>query len=113
MIRRPPRSTLFPYTTLFRSGSDHIGDELRLAPDVLHQRFGGLHRRGGDESVLALFEIHPAAADLHLIIDSAEELQRPVGAPAGEVSGLVEACRPRFRESIGKEDAQIGRASWR
>src|SRR3712207_7708762 len=23
MIRRPPRSTLFPYTTLFRSHSDH------------------------------------------------------------------------------------------
>src|SRR3712207_8138258 len=25
MIRRPPRSTLFPYTTLFRSG-EHAGD---------------------------------------------------------------------------------------
>src|SRR3989442_7982100 len=25
MIRRPPRSTLFPYTTLFRSLSDLIG----------------------------------------------------------------------------------------
>src|SRR2546422_8337774 len=25
MIRRPPRSTLFPYTTLFRSRIDHIG----------------------------------------------------------------------------------------
>src|SRR3712207_8028061 len=24
MIRRPPRSTLFPYTTLFRSGLDNI-----------------------------------------------------------------------------------------
>src|SRR2546430_12609192 len=24
MIRRPPRSTLFPYTTLFRSGVDHL-----------------------------------------------------------------------------------------
>src|SRR5260370_23028833 len=24
MIRRPPRSTLFPYTTLFRSGADLI-----------------------------------------------------------------------------------------
>src|SRR2546430_11026146 len=24
MIRRPPRSTLFPYTTLFRSHSDHF-----------------------------------------------------------------------------------------
>src|SRR2546427_6213766 len=26
MIRRPPRSTLFPYTTLFRSGGTHLGD---------------------------------------------------------------------------------------
>src|SRR5256885_3057211 len=25
MIRRPPRSTLFPYTTLFRSGEDLVG----------------------------------------------------------------------------------------
>src|SRR5688572_33139058 len=24
MIRRPPRSTLFPYTTLFRSGQQHV-----------------------------------------------------------------------------------------
>src|SRR2546422_6694858 len=24
MIRRPPRSTLFPYTTLFRSGVGHV-----------------------------------------------------------------------------------------
>src|SRR5256885_12499113 len=26
MIRRPPRSTLFPYTTLFRSGADSRSD---------------------------------------------------------------------------------------
>src|SRR3712207_7203662 len=26
MIRRPPRSTLFPYTTLFRSGSARVGE---------------------------------------------------------------------------------------
>src|SRR2546430_3801422 len=25
MIRRPPRSTLFPYTTLFRSGQNPVG----------------------------------------------------------------------------------------
>src|SRR5260370_31356693 len=33
MIRRPPRSTLFPYTTLFRSparGSDRSNSEFRL-----------------------------------------------------------------------------------
>src|SRR2546425_8078686 len=28
MIRRPPRSTLFPYTTLFRSGSQWIDQNL-------------------------------------------------------------------------------------
>src|SRR3712207_7304720 len=28
MIRRPPRSTLFPYTTLFRSKDDYAQDEL-------------------------------------------------------------------------------------
>src|SRR5256885_7068810 len=35
MIRRPPRSTLFPYTTLFRSGLQAL----------LHHRFRGLPRR--------------------------------------------------------------------
>src|SRR2546422_6846351 len=32
MIRRPPRSTLFPYTTLFRSnrGWNHVGPRERL-----------------------------------------------------------------------------------
>src|SRR3712207_8945429 len=29
MIRRPPRSTLFPYTTLFRSGVGRDADEPR------------------------------------------------------------------------------------
>src|SRR5256885_2956261 len=32
MIRRPPRSTLFPYTTLFRSGQLHVGAEYALPP---------------------------------------------------------------------------------
>src|SRR3712207_7077471 len=30
MIRRPPRSTLFPYTTLFRSLPDHADDRRRI-----------------------------------------------------------------------------------
>src|SRR2546430_6270206 len=32
MIRRPPRSTLFPYTTLFRSGEEGRRDQLTLDP---------------------------------------------------------------------------------
>src|SRR3712207_8063774 len=31
MIRRPPRSTLFPYTTLFRSGEVVLGKNTKLA----------------------------------------------------------------------------------
>src|SRR3712207_7605424 len=31
MIRRPPRSTLFPYTTLFRSTQAHLDGAARLA----------------------------------------------------------------------------------
>src|SRR3712207_7078330 len=35
MIRRPPRSTLFPYTTLFRSAIEyHVPDEVIAQPYV-------------------------------------------------------------------------------
>src|SRR5256885_3865437 len=62
MIRRPPRSTLFPYTTLFRSGNTHArrsaagrceharairrrcGDA--CADGALRQRVPGERRRG-------------------------------------------------------------------
>src|SRR3712207_8520486 len=35
MIRRPPRSTLFPYTTLFRSESGDAGDRRIVLAEVL------------------------------------------------------------------------------
>src|SRR5256885_13244433 len=50
MIRRPPRSTLFPYTTLFRSepGVDRRGvDERRQQPAAEQPRS---HRRHGPRS---------------------------------------------------------------
>mgnify|MGYP002526576968 CR=1 FL=1 len=34
MIRRPPRSTLFPYTTLFRSGPFETPEETALSIDI-------------------------------------------------------------------------------
>src|SRR5687767_15550567 len=45
MIRRPPRSTLFPYTTLFRSGVDN---EDRLA-GVLGEPHAAAVQRGEGE----------------------------------------------------------------
>src|SRR2546429_5124343 len=55
MIRRPPRSTLFPYTTLFRSHSQGVthplgqrarGDVQRTAGRIGHDQADGLLRQG-------------------------------------------------------------------
>src|SRR5438477_894323 len=46
MIRRPPRSTLFPYTTLFRSrGVNWLGDAVMTTPALqrLRERFPDSH----------------------------------------------------------------------
>src|SRR2546427_9181963 len=49
MIRRPPRSTLFPYTTLFRSvvaavGEPLPGDDLPEPAHGVHGRLAGVTR---------------------------------------------------------------------
>src|SRR3712207_8663047 len=54
MIRRPPRSTLFPYTTLFRSQFGQLPvDRVRLAGEVarVQQRAGGRVERGERRNV--------------------------------------------------------------
>src|SRR4051794_41456880 len=61
MIRRPPRSPLFPYTTLFRSGDA----ELLRRRD--HQRLGGAQQLGH------LVVRQPARSEEHT-----SELQSPV-----------------------------------
>src|SRR5258707_10322356 len=57
MIRRPPRSTLFPYTTLFRSGDERVRPRTAGGRDRGRQRVpgpprshsGGVYRRRGVE----------------------------------------------------------------
>src|SRR5215207_2008972 len=52
MIRRPPRSTLFPYTTLFRS------PPAPRHPKVCQQPFGELAAPGGDRKSTRLNSSH-------------------------------------------------------
>src|SRR3712207_7407718 len=58
MIRRPPRSTLFPYTTLFRSR--HL--VLLEQPIDEDLRSGARRGRAVGEQILHLVEQHRAAA---------------------------------------------------
>src|SRR2546430_5084850 len=65
MIRRPPRSTLFPYTTLFRSDQrDHDLDDRVAARALAGDR--GLHERAHLHAVQAGLddaEAAPAGAE--------------------------------------------------
>src|SRR5258708_15769641 len=54
MIRRPPRSTLFPYTTLFRS------NRIKLLEEILSFRMQGVEFDNGDMYV----DGHKAASDV-------------------------------------------------
>src|SRR3989337_4378617 len=70
MIRRPPRSTLFPYTTLFRSGKR--GAEI----DVLKKQLAKLTGREVD---LEIVEVRKPDTDAQLVAENiALQLERRV-----------------------------------
>src|SRR5690348_17849648 len=48
MIRRPPRSTLFPYTTLFRSDPEIIGTDQLPPPPRERPTDGSINFAGAD-----------------------------------------------------------------
>src|SRR2546426_5617390 len=83
MIRRPPRSTLFPYTTLFRS--------LRTVADSLALR----ERLIGAESVLAIgcgfigLEAAAAARSLGKPVRRSEEHTSELQSPCNLVCRLL------------------------
>src|SRR5437660_6645304 len=66
MLRQPPRSTLFPYTTLFRSQSPMLGfhkqmdNRIKLLEEILSFRMQGVEFDNGDMYV----DGHKAASDV-------------------------------------------------
>src|ERR1041384_8810615 len=65
MIRRPPRSTLFPYTTLFRSGPERRRNRAQGPADDAELARGYLRRPGEEPRVnlrgvwaIYAFEMH-------------------------------------------------------
>src|SRR2546428_10552838 len=96
MIRRPPRSTLFPYTTLFRS---HVrgGDR-----DDARRR--AVHREGhGDVGVGNIADATAGGVRVY-----AELMRRAQGGPGGPHGKAV----PRIKEVEGRrrsEERRVGK----
>src|SRR5256885_8817167 len=82
MIRRPPRSTLFPYTTLFRSADDLRDDgenwEVLTEPSVFEAVVEAVKKAG----------IQPISAEVAMIPQNYIKLE---GAQAAQMIRLVEA----------------------
>src|SRR2546427_4728132 len=66
MIRRPPRSTLFPYTTLFRSLAGRHGRELCDAPDDANAKAIGPLIRLDNERSPVQERLEPLGAGSHI-----------------------------------------------
>src|SRR3712207_3920961 len=89
MIRRPPRSTLFPYTTLFRSIGRHISPlhfMTTMLAAVLAYNPLLVYNTGFQLSVAAVFGILLLRKPLKSLIDAT--LLRPLEKP-GLVSDLL------------------------
>src|SRR3712207_7198580 len=87
MIRRPPRSTLFPYTTLFRSP--------RPERDAQRDDPGGWVRRRRDVDERQVLRLGPDGEDGALL-----QLGRP------EPGHRVRAARPRTEEHTSEIQAR-------
>src|SRR3989449_8405325 len=134
MIRRPPRSTLFPYTTLFRSGRGHYpgvrrwfrwleGRTYRMHVRVFLSRF----RSYTPCAACGGARVKPEALDFRvggltiaevnrLPIGEAERFFARLGLPAGqteEVAGLILGeirSRLRYLVEVGRsEERRVGK----
>src|SRR5688572_18661340 len=71
MLRRPPRSTLFPYTTLFRSRAVSFHkrptDAVAFAKRKLHQSFGAFQTDAGLKKAKQMLDALPLSPDPELL----------------------------------------------
>src|SRR3712207_7936519 len=89
MIRRPPRSTLFPYTTLFRSGADLI--RLLVRDDIGAGRIAIVVVLGGD------------------VEDHGREVAATIGHRRAEGVGASLVLRPLDAPVVDREDRKSTR----
>src|SRR3712207_7956517 len=94
MIRRPPRSTLFPYTTLFRSRG------ARTVRDGYHRDAGVWHVTVGSEGVLDVTPVKPLVPSRAVMI----------AWNAAEPAGLIASAQDRKSTRLNSSHANISYA---
>ena len=99
MIRRPPRSTLFPYTTFFRSGSPFTGGDGRWAGGKLWSHEGECSNRGAEGKVERF--LHEG-----LLLTSTHHPKKLVCSPTGVDGGWE--LRLQLQRSDPRERTEVG-----
>ena len=116
MIRRPPRSTLFPYTTLFRSrhpkrivfteGADER--VLQVAAEMVRLEVGAPILLGDRDEIRGLAETHGVSLELVKVLDPAhssdldnfcqylKRFERYRGIERSEERRVGKECRSRW-----------------
>src|SRR2546422_11196247 len=94
MIRRPPRSTLFPYTTLFRSMTAEGMSDCLFCRVVARKSPADIEYE--DDAVLAFKDIYPKAP-VHLLI-----------VPKRHIASIM-AMEPGDAEVIRSEERRVGK----
>src|SRR2546422_6467554 len=99
MIRRPPRSTLFPYTTLFRS----------LAALGVHENVAGdLGDRGSDDGLVAAREPGFGRQLPPLLAGAQDRKSTRLNSSHGYISYAVFCLKKKKKSFSGQTRAKLG-----
>src|SRR3989442_994962 len=101
MIRRPPRSTLFPYTTLFRSTEP---DRSGLAAQIMAQRRRVAQRLAGVERLIAVMSGKGGVGKSYVTAHAARALAR-VGRRVGVLDADLNG--PAAAGLLGARDGRL------
>src|SRR2546430_12450914 len=103
MIRRPPRSTLFPYTTLFRSpGAQPGGASLPSVPESLPQPFRQIAQHALERDPRLRWSIAQITASLKPRAAAAAQSASPLSVPLSPVPAVPAAKLQAPKPEIGR-----------
>ena len=124
MIQRPPRSTLFPYTTLFRSDQPKISVTDEKLKDTSHKKDKGLKKKKRknqvDEDPYLIKELHVKGkvkkrkkrkirrSLSSAILDQAHTFEKPTSPVVKEVV-IPEAITPQELAQKRSEERRVGK----